>query len=395
MRKVIWALAGLFLVLLLVWAFMPKPFSVESAAVVAGPFEQSVEEEGKTRVVEKYQISAPLTGTLRRVALKAGDKVEAGSYLTEIDSPDSPLRDPRLSRELKERLEAAKDAKDRTAIALAEAKIAQNHFRGELDKTQTLFKEGFVSRTELDQADLQAQLKTKEKEAAEFSDHVAGHEMEMAKSAFLKAGQGNSPQKSGERFEIRSPVRGVVLRVIKEDEGPVVPGTPILEIADSNDLEVVAEFLTTDAVSVTPGAPARIFGWGGPRPLDARVRRVEPSAFTRISALGVEEQRVNIILDIRSPREDWKKMEDGYRVDAQIILFQSLRVLKIPVSALFKRGEKWFVFIAENGRARLREVDPGRRNRLEAIVEKGLKEGEKVIIYPGNDIRDGVRIREQ
>jgi HlyD family secretion protein len=198
---------------------------------------------------------------------------------------------------------------------------------------------------------------------------------------------------ANERLEIRSPVAGRVLRVLQESEGMVALGTPLLEIADPSDLEVVVDVLTTDAVQIRPGMPVRIERYGAVFPLEGRVRLIEPSAFTKISALGVEEQRVNVVIDIISPFEQWKALGDGYRVETQIIVFDEESAVKIPVSALFREGEQWAVFVLSSGRAHKRIVKVGRRGGAEAMIEDGLEPGEQVIVYPSDAVKDGVRVK--
>jgi HlyD family secretion protein len=282
-KRVLLALGGLFLVAAVVWAIRPRPLTVELAQVVRGPYEQEVVEDGITRAVDVYTVIADVEGNLRRVTLKAGDRVLKGQTVAVIDwGPERP------------------------------------------------------------------QL---------------------------------------------APVDGYVLRVQRDSEGPILRGAAIMDVADSHSLEVVADVLTTDAVRIRSGDPVRIEGWGGPKPLQGRVKLVEPSAFMKVSALGVEEQRVNVVITIVSPLEEWKGLGDNFRVDAHIVVASVADALTVPTGALFREGNAWTVFTVEGGRARKRRVEIESRNPAKAVVASGLKAGETVILYPGDKIREGTRVK--
>lgn len=378
----------------LVWAFLPRPVIVETAEVSRGRFEQTIDEDGKTRIRERYTVSAPLMGTLRRIRLKAGDTVANGDLLAVISPAVPALLDLRTERELQERVGTAEAnlARARTAVARADNALSQS--KADLERTRKLADKGFVSPTQLEREQLAANLNTRELEAARFEEHAAGHQLDQAKAALLRVRADALSGRPGARqFEIRSPVAGRVLRVMQESEGVVSIGAPLLELGEPADLEVVVDVLTTDAVQIQPGAEVRLVHYGAAVPLAGRVRRVEPSAFTKISALGVEEQRVNVIIDIVSPRNHWQTIGDAYRVEARIVVFSREDAVKVATSALFREGDSWMVFTASEGIARKRTVQIARRSGLDALVDVGLQPGERVIIYPGDRVADGMRVR--
>ncbi len=380
---------------LLVIAFLPNPVPVEVASVVRGPFQQTVEEDGKTRVRERYVVSAPLAGHLLRIQLKEGDPISRNKLLA-VMVPGAPaLLDVRTERELQERLGAAEDERLRAGASVGRAKAALDQAKADIERTHQLAKEGLVSSAQLERDELNLKLRSREMEAAQFEDNVAEHQVKLARAALLRAQQGAGAHPMDERLEIRSPVPGRVLRVLQESEGMVALGAPLLEIADPSDLEVVVDVLTTDAVQIRPGMPVRIERYGAGFPLEGRVRLIEPSAFTKISALGVEEQRVNVVIDIISPFEQWKALGDGYRVETQIIVFNEENSVKIPVSALFREGEQWAVFVLSSGRAHKGIVKVGRRSGAEAMIEHGLEPGEQVIVYPSDAVQDGIRVKQR
>jgi HlyD family secretion protein len=255
--------------------------------------------------------------------------------------------------------------------------------------------EGYVSATELEQAQLALVTAEKGREAAKFAEHAAIHEVEQARAALLRYRAESAGKVVGASWEVKSPITGSVLKVVQESEGVVPLGAPLIEIADPRSLEAVVDVLSEEGVAIRPGMPARIELGSGVPPLAARVRRIEPAAFTKISALGVEEQRVNVVLDFAEPLDKVQTIGDGFRVYAHIVTFRTDDALKVPVGALFRRGKDWAVFVVENDRARLRTVGLARRNGTEAQIEKGLKPGETVVVYPSDSLADGARVRLQ
>ena len=390
-KSIFTLLAGLALIVALVWAFLPQPVPVEVAEITRGRFEQTIEEDGKTRVRERYVVSAPLAGELQRITLKVGDTVTAGMTLAVIDPSSPALLDVRTERELTERLGAAEAARLRAAAAVERARAALDKSRADLERTRKLAGKGFVSASQLEQAELETKISTRELEAAKYAGQAAAHDVAVARAALLH-GRGGAAGTSGRRWEVRTPVSGHVLKVVQESAATVSAGAPLLEIGEPAELEVVVDVLSTDAVQIKPGAAVRLERWGRAEPLEGRVRRVEPAAYTKVSALGVEEQRVNVVIDLTSPAEKWQALGDGYRMDARIVVTSLDDAVKVPVSALFRAGGEWAVFTVAEGRAARRIVQLARRGGLEAVVSKGLAPGDRVIVYPGDAIKEGLRV---
>jgi HlyD family secretion protein len=372
----------------------PRSVPVDVATVKRGRFELTVEEDGTTRVRERYVVSAPVMGTVLRVDRHAGEEVSRGELLLSIVPTAPTLLDARSRQELGERVGAAEATARRAAAVLERTRINLAQEQVELARVQRLSTAAGLSQTDIERAQLAVDMRIKEMAAAEFGHHLAEHELEMARTALLRL---RDPRResgaSGEPWEIRSPVQGRVLRVLQESEAVVSAGTPLLELADPNDIEVVVDLLTVDAVRVAPGARVSIERWGGDMPLEGRVRLVEPSGFTKLSALGVEEQRVNVVVDIVSPAERWQSLGDGFRVDARITVEERDDALVAPSGALFRDGDGWAAYVVEGGRARRRAVAVGARGERESVIDTGLAEGSQVVVYPSDAIADGVRVR--
>lgn len=360
LKKILLILLVLAIAALFAWSFTPRAVIVQVAEVTRGSYQQTIEEEAKTRVRERYVVSAPLAGKTSRIQLKAGDHVENDQAVASI-APNLPaLLDTRTVRELTERVGSAEATKAR-AIAEA-ARIQANLQKSSADvaRVKKLAAGGFVSTAQLEQAELEFKIYTRELEAARQAVHVAEHELATARAALLQSRSGTSNR----LWEVHAPIAGSVLKVVQESEGVVQLGAPLLEIGNPAEMEIVADVLSTDAVQIKPGAAVSIEGWGKPEALQGKVRRVEPSAFTKISALGVEEQRVNVIIDLTSPPAQWQGLSDGYKVEAKISIFSTGNAVKVPVSALFKKGGKWSVFVVNNGKAEERAVQIMRRNKI-------------------------------
>lgn len=393
--RIVGGVGLLAILVLLAVSFLPQPVPVDVAPVTQGRFEQTVDEDGKTRVRERYVVSAPLAGRVLRIQLKEGDAIDRGGLLAVMLPAAPALLDVRTEQELKERLAAAEDESRRTKAVVERATAALKQAKIDFNRSRELARERLVPPAQLERDELNVTLRRKDLEAAEFEDRVAGHQAEVARAALLQVRKGIDPGAAPDRLEIRSPVAGRVLRVLRESEAVVALGTPLLEIADPSDLEVVVDVLTTDAVQITPGMPVRIERYGGGQPLDGRVRLIEPSAFTKISALGVEEQRVNVVIDLASSSDQWRPLGDGYRVEARIIVHEEQDAVKVPAGALFREDERWAVFVLDGGKAKKRVVEVGRRNGVEATVAKGLEAAELVVVYPSDAVKDGVRVRRR
>ncbi len=350
LRRTLYVLLAGGAIAILVFALMPKPIIVELGEVTRGHFEQTVDDDGKTRVRERYTVSAPVAGTLLRIGLKAGNPVEVDTVVATIVPNPSPLLEPRTRQELEQRLGAAEARKLRADAALERARGNLDQARADLERTRVLAGKGVASASKLERDEILARIGARELDAANFEAHAAEHEVELARAALAISGDNAAARSTaGGAWDIRSPVAGRVLRVLQKSQASVAAGAPLIEIGDPHDIEVVVDVLSADAVKIEAAAPARIEGWGGDKPLEGRVRRVEPSAFTKVSALGVEEQRTNVIIDLVSPQSEWRTLGDGSRVDARIVVYEADDVVKVPTGALFRDGNQWAVYVAVGG----------------------------------------------
>ena len=370
------------------WALRAPPVSVELAEVAKGVFEQTVSDDGKTRVRERYVVSAPLAGRLERIRLKAGDPVERGQVVALLMPAAPALLDARAVRELQARVGAAEAQQLRAKAEIARVMAQRDQAKADFERQARLFKEGFLSATAREQAELALRTADRTVEAARFAEDAAGHELDQARAALARYRSGEP----GGKWEVTSPVTGSVLKVAQESEGAVVLGAALLELANARSLEAVVDVLSQESVAIKPGMPARIELGRGVAPLAARVRLVEPAAFTKISALGVEEQRVNVVLDFAEPLDRIQTIGDAFRVDATIVTHRVENAVKVPVGALFRDGDGWAVFAAEGGRAVKRPVKVAGRNGAEAMIEDGARPGDRVVVYPSDALRDGSRI---
>ena len=321
--------------------------------------------------------------------------MQAGDVVARLQPVLTPLLDERSRREQQARVEGSQASVQQAGKRVEAARVALDRARDDLQRSEQLSQQGFVSPTKLTGDRLSVQAAQKDLEAAAAGEHVARHELEQSRVAL---GVARSGPGTGQVFELRAPVAGRVLKLHLASEATVALGAPLLEIGDTAQLEVVAELLTADALQATPGRPVRIERWGGPVVLDGRVRRVEPAAFTKVSALGVEEQRVNVIIDITSPRPQWAALGDGFRVGVRIVTRSEPKVLKVPVGAVFPQAapaQGQAVFVADGGRARLTPVRLVARNSADAWIDQGVAEGTRVVMYPPGTLADGARIAER
>lgn len=392
MKKKAWIVGGVLLtLLLLVWIFWPQPTEVEIGTVSLGRFERSVQEDGKTRLHDRYVISTPLTGRVQRIALRQGDPVARHATLATLWPALPGMLDERDRQLQKERIGAMEAAERRAKANVDRAKAALEQSVADLKRTESLAQQGFVSPTQIETARLTVRLRQKELESALQDEDATGHELAQARIAIRTYSQNGASQRA---WAIKSPIKGTVLKINQQSEGVVMTGTPLMEIGDPGDLEIVVDLLTEDAAQVQPGTSALLSNWGGPELLKARVRLVEPSAYTKVSALGVEEQRVNVILDILSPPEQWRALGDGFRVDVRIVVQTEEKALKVPVSAIFPAGARAALYTVEQGRARLHEVDVLARNGNEAWIKGELSPGTEVIVFPPSSLQEGDRVKK-
>ncbi|HSQ23005.1 MAG TPA: efflux RND transporter periplasmic adaptor subunit [Pyrinomonadaceae bacterium] len=387
---IVWLIVvGIAVALVVLW-LRPTPTRVDVAKAVRGPLRVTVDGEGRTRVRDRYIVAAPVAGRLRRITLRRGDSVDRDQLIAQIESlPLAPL-DPRQRAEATGRVNAAEDAVRESDAMVQRARASLEQARREFERCEKLVSAGVISRQELERAQTARDMAIREYDAARSKSETAGHDVEVARAALLALNQ--SQRQSGTTVKVQAPVGGRVLRVIEESERVISAGTPLVELSNPSKLEVLIELLSTDAVKVGPGALVLIERWGGDSVLEARVRLVEPSAFTKISALGVEEQRVNVIADFTEPS---RALGDGYRVEGRIVIWENDDVLKIPSSALFRQGEGWSVFVVQNGRAYRRQVELGQRTAFDSEITRGLEDGAVVIVHPSNEISEGISVEPQ
>lgn len=376
-----WVGAAL-LVALVVVGFIPRPVPVESAHVTQGKLRATVNEEGKTRIKQRYLVSAPVAGHLRRIPFKAGAEVVAGQTVVAVIDPVSPAMLDARNRAL------AEARRDTAAANLDKAKEAQRFAASELRRIEKLLAEKSASQQEL--------------EAAQWRETAAAKDFTAAESALREAetelkeyavSNGTATNVAPAPVEVVAPASGRVLHVFEESSRVVTPGTPLLDIGDPADLEAVIEVLSRDGAAIAPGAKVELEQWGGGESLAARVRLVEPAAFLKVSALGVEEQRVNVVVDFVTPYEQRRNLGDNFRVEARIVVWEAEQALKVPAGALFRRGQNWAAFVLADGRAELRRVTVGRSSGSEMQILDGLKDGEEVILYPGDRVKAGQRVK--
>jgi len=369
---------------LVVYAFWPSPAPVDAARVTLGPLQVTVDEQGETRSHDRFVIAAPVSGRLLRITLHDGDAVKEGQVVAVLAPVPLSVKE-REEQEARVTAAAAlnRDAEARVRHAREDYEQAQR----ESTRADELFKRGLVPRQQVEQAANATVTLGQELEAAQYRARSAAADLRAAQAGLLATRA--AADGTATKLELRAPSTGRVLRIAETSERVVAVGTPLLTIGDLEKLEIVVEMLSSEAVKVKAGMPALLEGWGGDHPLRARVRIVEPFAFLKVSALGIEERRTNVILDFVDPPGP---LGDGYRVLARVIVWSSPSALKIPISALYRCGERWCVFVAESGRARRRAVDIGERNDQEAEVLSGIKQNEIVVRHPGNELADGARI---
>lgn len=383
-------------VLMLGWALMPKAEWVSIVEVKQGHFAETVRDEGRTHLNDTYTIAVPINGFLRRVELNAGDSVTAGQPVFHVEPLPTPALDARSREQAREALTAAR-ARVEAAGAELENRIAEAEFaRNELNRFQQLAQEGAVSATELDRATNTVQRTQSAERAARATLGATQAELENARLV-LAITEGTRSSTETDALAIPAPISGVVLRRFRCCEGVVSAGERILELGDLSELEVRIDLLSQDAVRVKPGMRVEIDRWGGAHRLNARIRLVDPAGFTKVSALGIEEQRVAVYATLeRTPEsesKEWQQLGEGYRVQASIVLWERDHVNVVPVSALFRRDDQWHLFTVENGRAQLKQVTPGRRSGIYTQLVEGPAAGTEVVNHPPASLQHGDRVK--
>lgn len=386
----------LVLVVLIGISLQPQPVGVDVAQVTRGNLLVTIDDEGQTRLKDVYVVSAPVAGQVRRIDIEAGDTVTAGDTILALFQPSDPIMLDLRSRTEAEAIVKAADA----AVGLAEAEQTRaqaqlDYDRAELRRAEPLAERGTISQATLDQRQLSVRTAQASLAQATANLRKVQADLESARATLITSQESENGLESKDLIPVRAPISGRVLRVLQESEGVLAAGTALMELGDPAELEIVVDLLSTDAVKIKAGDRVIVDDWGGERPLEGRVRLVEPFGFTKISALGIEEQRVNVIIDFVSPQSEWQNLGHGYRVETRVVVQDQRDILKIPVSALFRSGDSWAVFVDDDGQARLQTITLGRRNTLEAEVTDGLNQDDTVILHPSDAIIDGVGVMQR
>lgn len=392
LRRVLLALAALAVLVVIGLALRPRPVPVDVTKVTKGPLTVELEESGMTRVKDRYVVSVPVTGRIERISLEPGDVVTEGQALAEISPLESPLLDPRARSEAEARLGAALSAVGRTEAEIGRATAAHDQAIQDEQRAKRLYAERAIPVQQVEQAEFMRRMRAEELASAQFAAKVAKEEARLAR---VTLGRDGTKGRRHDHVSVLAPVSGKVLRVHQKSAGVVQAGTALLEVGDPSALEAVVDLLTTDAVHVREGTPVTILGWGGEHTLQGRVHRIEPSAFTRQSALGVDEQRVNVIIAFTDPHERWSVLGDGFRVEARVALWHGESVLQVPHGAVFRHGDGWAAFRIEGDTARRVPVEVGHRGEKFVEITRGLSPGDEVAVYPGDRVKDGIRIERR
>jgi HlyD family secretion protein len=380
-------IAGVVVVLgIVAMAMWPEAMEVSAAKVDRGPMQVTLDEDGETRIRDKFVVSAPVAGRLQRIELEPGDTVVQGkTVVARLTTAEAPLLDPRMRGELEAGAAAARAAVGQARAEFERQTAELARARQTLQRQQELMKAGAISADALDAAETAVATAEEARKAAEFAVSRSEYEQQLARARL------QAPAPAGRAVEVVAPVSGVILKRLRESESVVPVGEPLLEIGDPGRSEIVADFLSTDAVRIQPGDAVLIEGWGGNTPLNGHVRRVEPAGFMKVSALGVEEQRVNVLIDFDDPSAA-TRLGDGYRVEVRVVVWRENDVVKVPVGALFRRGNDWASFLIDGEQVRMQPVELGQRNDVDAQVLKGLSPQQTVVLHPPDTLTDGTRV---
>lgn len=388
-RRVFFIVLGLALAAFIVTGLLPKPVGVEVARITRGPLTVAVLEEGKTRIRHRYIVSSPVPGYLRRVPVRAGDPIVAGeTVLAVIEAAPANFLDPRARAQANAKVRTAEAAKMQSGEQLQVATSELGLARKDLDRASKLRAKGAIAVQEFDTVSNRVEMLENKKGSSEFALKVAEFELEQAKAALLQTS--SAPDEGGEPITVRAPVSGFVLVVNEESARTVTAGLPIMEVGDPTDLEAEIELLSSDAVNVKPGADVSIEQWGGDELLPGKVTVVEPGGFLKVSALGVEEQRVKVRISFTDLPAG--RLGDRYRVEARIVTWQGDDILQIPTGALFRRGNDWMTFVVQGSKARLTKVEVAHTNGIDAEILSGVTEGQRVILHPPDTVRDDASV---
>jgi HlyD family secretion protein len=394
-RIAFWGTIGLLVVAATVLATRPRPVPVDFVQISRGPLAETLDHEGRTRVRERYVVSAPVAGRVLRIELRPGDRVEANRTLVATFAPAAAsLLDARSRAEARSRVSAAQAVLEQSQAQREQVRVQAQHAADERDRARNLEKIGLMTTEARQAAEAEANARQRALDAAEAAVRAASHDVETARALLVEPGSGTVGQAgAGATLALRSPIDGVVLERHHESEAVVMQGEPLVTVGDTSAIEVIADYLSADAVRIQPGMRALIDQWGGAKPLDAVVDRVEPSGFLKVSALGVEEQRVWVVLRLSQPADARRTLGDGYRVESRVVTWEAADVVRAPISALFRRGDGWAALVDAGGVARERRLALGHRNGSFAEVLSGLAPGDRVIIYPPEGVTDGTLVR--
>ena len=395
-RLIFWTVAAALLIAGLYYTFREQATLVDLGMVDTGPLEVSIAEEGETRVRDVYELSSPLMGRVLRLEVEAGDAVAAAeTVIAKIEPSDPNFLDLRSEEEAKA---AVKTSEAELTLAKAQLNEAESELEfafTELERAQRLVDRKLVSQRELDQASKNYKTKAASVKTAQASIRARESELAQAKARLVTPIDVRGSNKECKCLSLFAPATGKILRVLHESEGVIEAGDVLVEIGDTADLEVVVDFLSIDAVRIKPGQRVAIEQWGGDSHLNGVVQKVEPFGYTKVSSLGIEEQRVDVIIDLVDPHEKWASLGHGYQVEARVILWHDDSVLKMPITALFRENGEWSVFVVKDHRAKLQKIELGKKNAFEAQVLAGVGEGDQVILHPSNQIKDGTLIAQR
>jgi len=393
-RLIFWGLLAALLIAGIAYSLLPQAIVVELLTVKPGELQVTVDEEGKTRVRDVYILSAPVTGRLRRIQVDVGDVASfADTVIAEIEPIDPDFLDPRSEAQAEAEVRAAQSAADLTEAEVSEARAELVFADTEVKRARELVRNNIIAQRELDDAERLFKTRRAALAKTQAALQVRHYEWERARARLLSPKDTQAAHGHCECIILKAPIDGRILHKYHESEGVVSAGEPLLTLGDPKDLEIIVELHSSQAVKVEPGQRVIIENWGGDQPLAGRVRYVEPVGFTKVSALGIEEQRVNIIIDLSSPYTAWQRLGHGYQLDVRIVLWQQDDVITLPLTSLFRDGEHWAVFVNHQGKAQKRQVKLGQKSDLQAQVLSGLKVGESVVVYPSNRMVDGVLLR--
>jgi HlyD family secretion protein len=394
-RIAFWGTIGLLVVAALALAMRPRPVPVDFAQVTRGPLAETLDHEGRTRVRERYVVSAPVAGRVLRIELRPGDLVSANRTIVATFAPaSSSLLDARTRAEAQSRVSAAEAVFEQAQAQREQVRVQAQHAADERDRARNLEKTGLMTVEARQAAEAEATARQRALDAAEAAVRAASHDVGAARALLVEPGSGaERPVAGAVTLSLRSPIDGVVLERHHESEAVVMQGEPLVTVGDTSGIEVIADYLSADAVRIRPGMRALVDQWGGAKPLDAVVDRVEPSGFLKVSALGVEEQRVWVVLRFNQPAEARRPLGDGYRVEARVVTWEAADVVRVPINALFRRGDGWAALVDGGGVARERRIALGHRNGSFAEVLSGLTPADRVVTYPPEGVADGTLIR--